>query len=148
MKEDPVRAALEPKNAALFAAAYTSEIIKEQKAHGIEKPTAEQVIYGYNDDVNSYGSGKDKGFVSVSLHGEKQTQQLIHHDLRREKYPTDPRILEHSQHVKHVMHALDEVNKKAPLLDTPKSPEHKQDSTRQEKPHKTGTGTENQEFIV
>jgi len=55
LKEDPVRAALEPKNAALFAAAYTKEIIKEQKAHGIEKPTAEQVIYGYNDDVKWQG---------------------------------------------------------------------------------------------
>lgn len=148
MKEDPIRAALEPKNAALFAAAYTCEIIKEQKAHGIDKPTAEQVIYGYNDDVNSYGSGKDKGFVSVSLRGEKETQKFLHHDLRREKYPTDPRILEHSQHVKHVMHALHEVNEKVPLLDTPNPAGEKKGSTGQENPSKTGTGTDNQEFIV
>ena len=148
MKDDPLRAALEPKNAALLVAAYSNEIVKDLKAHHIQKPTAEQVIYLYNDDVNSYGSGKEKTFISVSAPGAAKAEKFLHSDLRRERIPNDPRILENSVHVRHVMHALDELNRKFPLIEPPKSPGRKQDTPRQEKPHKTDTGADNQEFIV
>lgn len=148
MKDDPLRGALDAKNAALLVAAYSKEIVKDLQAHGIQKPSVEQVIYLYNDDVNSFGTGKEKTFISVSAPGSATAEKLLHSDLRRERIPNDSQILEKSVHVRHVMHALDEVNKKFPLLEAPKAPGHKQDAPRQEKPHKTGTGTNNQEFTV
>lgn len=86
------------------------------QAHGIQKPSVEQVIYLYNDDVNSYGTGKEKTFISVSAPGSATAEKLLHSDLRRERIPNDPQILEKSVHVRHVMHALDEVNKKIRYL--------------------------------
>jgi hypothetical protein len=134
MKDDPIRGALDPKNAAFLVAAHTNEIVKDLKAHGIQKPTAEQVIYVYNDDVNSYGTGKDKKFVCVSAPGTASSEKLMHPDLRRERIPNDLRILENSDHVRHVMHALDEVNKKFPLVKSPsispESPDQKNHGTR------------------
>lgn len=148
MKGDPLRGALDAKNAALLVAAYSKEIVKDLQAHGIQKPSVEQVIYLYNDDVNSYGTGKEKTFISVSAPGSATAEKLLHSDLRRERIPNDPRILEKSVHVRHVLHALDEVNKKNPLLEAPIAPGHKHDTPRQEKSHKTGPGTNNQEFTV
>lgn len=148
MKDDPLRAALDPKSASLLVAAYSKEVVKDLKAHGILNPTDQQVIYLYNDDVNSFGSGNHKTFVSVSAPGSAAAEKLIHADLRRERIPNDPRILQESVHVRHVMHALKQVNTKYPLLETPKSPGRKEDSPAKEKPHKTGSGTDNQEFVV
>jgi hypothetical protein len=114
IKEDPIRSALDPKNAALLVGAYTVEIAKEQKAHGIEKPSVDQIIYGYNDDVNSYKNGNDKAFVSVSAPKERDAEKLLHKDLKREKYPIDPRIVATSAHVRHVKRELENVNRISP----------------------------------
>lgn len=122
--------------------------MKDLKAHGIQKPTAEHVIYLYNDDVNSYGTGKDKTFVSVSAPAAGSAEKLMHPDLHRERIPNDSRILEKPVHVRHVMHALEQVNKKFPLLEPSKTPAQKQDAPRQEKPHSTSADSNGQEFIV
>jgi hypothetical protein len=148
LKSDPLRGALDSKNAALLVAAYSNEVVKDLRAHGIQKPTAEQVIYLYNDDVNSYGTGKNKTFVSVSAPGAGSAEKLMHPDLHRERIPNDSRILEKSVHVRHVMHALEEVNKKFPLLEPSKAPGHEQDAPRQEKPRNTSADSNGQEFTV
>lgn len=98
----------------MFLAAHLCEIVEEQKRHGIKHPNAQQVIYGYNDDVNSYTEGGERRYTSI-LHGsQKMAERLLHKGLRREMYPTDERILAASMHLRNVMAQLDMVNKICP----------------------------------
>jgi hypothetical protein len=111
---DSIRAALKPENAALLVGAHLREIESDQRRHGVKVTSAEKIIYGYNDDVNSYLEGGSRQFTSVLNSADVAAQRVIHRDLRREKYPTDERILEASVHVRNVMAQLEHVNSICP----------------------------------
>jgi hypothetical protein len=113
MKNDPVRAALNPQNAALLVAAELNEIARDQKQHGITKPTTEQIVYGYNHDVESLGKGATKKYISPDP-AQLRIERLLHKDLKQEPYPIAPEVTKASVHVQHVMHQLDAVNRLHP----------------------------------
>jgi hypothetical protein len=111
---DSIRAALKPENAALLVGAHLREIESDQRRHSVKGTSAEKIIYGYNDDVNSYREGGSRQFMAVLNSADVAAQKVIHRDLRREKYPTDERILEASAHVRNVMAQLRYVNSICP----------------------------------
>lgn len=111
MKNDPVRAALDPKNAALLVGAHLNEIAKDQKQHGIASPSTEQIVYGYNDDVHSYAEKNKRVFEGIPDSIESRAEQIVHPDLKREQYPKDPAVVKNSPHVHHVMEELKSVDR-------------------------------------
>jgi hypothetical protein len=105
MKKDPLRGALDPKNAALLAAAYLADEIDNRHI----KPkdvTAQSMAYLYNEDVHSYGHPKH--YISCDGYTLK-FQKIVHPDLKDEKYPS-PEVLKHSNHVGNVMDSLKKVD--------------------------------------
>lgn len=114
LQYDSIRAALRPENAALLVGAYLREIEIDQKRHGITNTSAEKIIYGYNDDVNSFLDHGSRHFIPVLNSADVAREKFMHRDLKREKYPSDDRILEASGHVRNVMAHLNYVNEICP----------------------------------
>lgn len=114
LQNDSIRAALKPENAALLVGAHIREIEADQRRHGITNTSAEKVIYGYNDDVNSFLDRGSRHFIAVLNSADVAAEKVMHTGLRREKYPRDNRILEASVHVRNVMAQLEYVNQICP----------------------------------
>ena len=104
MKDDPLRSALDPKNAALLTAAYLVDKIEEQHIKPSDM-TAASMAYIYNPDVHSYGHPKH--YIACSSI-ELKFQKMVHPDLKDENYPS-PEVVKHSIHASHVLANLQKI---------------------------------------
>lgn len=114
LRVDPIRKALSPEYAALLVAALLSDIHTEQKHNGIDKPSPQQIIYGYNPDVHSYSDKNGRHYIPILHRSDANAEKLIHKDLRSERYPLTPSITEASVHVRHVLTQLYLINEAHP----------------------------------
>lgn len=105
MAKDPLRAALDPKNAALLAAALLADEIENRHIQP-KDVTAQSMACIYNEDVHSYGHPKQ--YLSCDGYTLK-FQRMIHHDLKDEHYPS-AEVVKHSHHVGNVMGSLQKVD--------------------------------------
>jgi hypothetical protein len=107
MKDDPIRAALDKKNAALLTGAYFADEIERRHLKPNEV-TAESLAYMYNPDVHSFGNPKQ--YVACEDKLSLGIQKIIHKDLKDEMFPS-AEVTKHSIHVKHVMDNLAKIPK-------------------------------------
>ncbi|HEY9684942.1 MAG TPA: hypothetical protein V6C86_25420 [Oculatellaceae cyanobacterium] len=107
MKDDPIRAALDKKNAALLTGAYFADEIEKRHLKPNEV-TAESLAYMYNPDVHSFGNPKQ--YVACEDKLSLNIQKILHKDLKDEQFPSSE-VIKHSIHVQHVMSNLARIPK-------------------------------------
>lgn len=99
-------ALLDPACAPMIVAAKTASLIDDLRAHGIEKPSNEQLAYGYNPDVFSFSNGHGGKEYKSLYQAQIKLMQIMHSDLKKEYYPTSVEITSKSAHVNNVMSKL------------------------------------------
>jgi hypothetical protein len=110
MTDDPVRACLNKRNAALLVGAYLANEIENRHVKP-EDVSIKSLAYAYNEDVHSFG--KPKQYVACEDQVSLALQRRLHPDLKDEHYPSAEVVAKsvHAQHVTDSLSAIENKNK-------------------------------------